>query len=153
MAKEVAASQCGGDNVEAVTSLAALGLLSDAIAAVNSPTCSLSPVAAHRWGMSRARALGRLAVAQKLSGSDADPELLRRAIRSAEEARRQGQNTPLFRPYDNLFVDTMCDLAQDYVIIGEQNSALDLVKGVNETPPILRFTVPWQACRNSISPV
>jgi len=136
MAREAVESPCGGADPEAGTALAALGLLSDATAAVTAAACPGS----NAWGryeaeMSRSRILGRLAVARKLSGGGVDLEPLNRAIRLAGDTHRTEQGATTSRLYDDMFADVTCDLAQDLLIVGDRNAARSLVETTPQTLP------------------
>lgn len=134
MAREAATGDCGGADAEAVTSLAALGFVSDAFDAVNKVSCSEEDKK-QRMMMQRARSLGRLAVARKLSGSRDRHTAIDSAILLAHEARIPTKYQFGFVVgHDTSFEDVICDLARDLVVIGEVQSGRELVEQIRDAP-------------------
>nr|WP_294566286.1 hypothetical protein [uncultured Rhodopila sp.] len=134
MAREAAAGDCGGADAEAVTSLAALGLISDALSASNKVSCS-NIDKEQRMMMERARSLGRIAVAQRLSGSGDWHAAMDTAIGLAREARTATTyQFGLVASHDTSFEDVTCDLARDLVVIGETRSGEELAERVQDAP-------------------
>lgn len=134
MAREAATGDCGGSDAEAVTSLAALGLVSEAFDAVNHASCSVEDKQ-KRMAMQRARILGRLAVARKLSGSGGGHPAIDTAILLAHEARTP--TTYFFghvAAHDSSFEDVTCDLARDLVVIGEVQSGREMIEQIRGVP-------------------
>ena len=137
MASEAATGDCGGANPEAITSLAALGLISDALNAANAMSCSHDHDDAWRsMKMRRARSLGRIAVAQKLSGLGDGRADIEAAIQLAREARAPTAHPYGFgNAYDEMFADAICDIASDLIVIGNIQSGQELTEQAQDVPP------------------
>ncbi|WP_375509232.1 hypothetical protein, partial [uncultured Caballeronia sp.] len=133
MAQTSVREDCGSSDAEAVTDLAALGLIGEAEEAVNRPLCASA--AGHRAKMERAVIFGRLAVARKLSGRDVRDSSLVEAITVSREAR-----TPttyqfgLVAAHDFDFEYVTCDLANDFIRLAKPDDGRKLVEATRDVP-------------------
>lgn len=140
------------DLTEAATTLAALGFSDEAAELANSdswPHVSVQPPFSGRMGLARAAILGRVAVAQSSSGIDAQQRLLDSALRLARASREPthyGYGVVAVR--DIHFERVLCDLAQDFIVIGQLAAAREIIDTVNDPSP--QFPA---ACRGKLASV